>query len=164
MTAPLPDAPSPQSVGGAPTPAAPSASKPARTLTIQLHPADLGMLHVELHVRDGALSVKVRPSQDETVRLLEKDRQALTEMLSSAGHEVEALTIQALPREAAPLAPDLQSASQRGQAQGSAEGERQPGGEGRSQGQPDHRRNHLHQGHENAKSAGERGSGRDLYV
>jgi chemotaxis protein MotD len=161
----VPDAPLLPSVSGGAPPVA-AQPTPVRTLKIQLHPADLGVLHVEMHVRGGALSVKVRPSHDDTARLLENDRQALTDLLRSAGRDVEALTIQALPREVPLPASDLQSAPPRGQAQTSTQGDRQAGAEGRSsQEQPETRRNSFQQGHENhARSSGESGNGRDLYV
>lgn len=163
---PLPDAPASQSVAGKALPAVAAQPTPVRTLTIQLHPEDLGTVEVEMRVNDGALSVKVRATQDDTARLLERDREALTDLLRAAGHDLDSLTIQAPPRETAQAGVDLQSASQRGQAQSSMQGDRQAGAEDRpSEGQPQPRRNPFQQGHENhGKPARESGNGRGLYV
>lgn len=147
--------------------AAPTAHPaPVRNLTIQLNPEDLGRVQIELRVRDGALSVKVRPEHDETARLIENDREVLTDLLRSAGHDIENVTIQALPRETAQAGVDLQSSPQRGQSQTSSQGDRQAGAEDRpSQGQPEGRRNPFHQGHENhGKQTDGRTAGRGLYV
>lgn len=67
---------------------------PMRVLHIQLDPPDLGVLTVKLALRDNALSIKVEAAEPGTVRLLEQDRERLSEMLRSAGYGMEGVTVQ----------------------------------------------------------------------
>jgi chemotaxis protein MotD len=74
--------------------AASGLKEPVRMLTIQLQPEDLGRVEVRLRLQGNALSMQLRAS-NETVRLLEQDRQALTELLRTSGYETETLAIRA---------------------------------------------------------------------
>jgi chemotaxis protein MotD len=62
-------------------------------LTIQLHPAELGQVQVRLRLQGNALSMQLRASSRETARLLENDRQALSELLKGSGYDAETLAV-----------------------------------------------------------------------
>lgn len=68
---------------------------PVKVLRIQLHPADLGEVTVRLTLRQDGLEVQVEATRHDTVRMVEKNREALSDMLRSAGYSVEALTVRA---------------------------------------------------------------------
>jgi hypothetical protein len=78
----------------------------ARVLHIQLDPPDLGVLTVKLALRDNTLSIKVEAAEPGTARLLEQDRERLSEMLRSAGYGMEGVTVQI----SAPERPQAQTA------------------------------------------------------
>jgi chemotaxis protein MotD len=67
---------------------------PTRVLHIQLEPPELGALTVKLALRDNALAITVEASQPATARLLEDDKERLSEMLRSAGYGMEGVTVQ----------------------------------------------------------------------
>ena len=67
---------------------------PVRVLHIQLQPADLGTLTVKLSLRDQMLDVKLEAAEHRTARLLEADREKLTEILRSAGYSLDGVTVQ----------------------------------------------------------------------
>jgi hypothetical protein len=67
---------------------------PVRVLHIQLDPPDLGVLTVKLALRDNALSIQVAAAEPGTARLIERDRERLTDMLRSAGYGMDGVTIQ----------------------------------------------------------------------
>jgi chemotaxis protein MotD len=67
---------------------------PVRTLHIQLQPADLGTLTVKLSLRDQMLDIKLEAAEHRTARILEADREKLTEILRSAGYALDGVTVQ----------------------------------------------------------------------
>jgi chemotaxis protein MotD len=71
-------------------------SEPAitRVLHLQLDPPDLGVLTVKLALRDNTLSIRVEAAEPGTARLLDQDRERLSEMLRSAGYGMEGVTVQ----------------------------------------------------------------------
>ena len=64
-----------------------------RILHIQLQPQDLGTLTVKLWLKGSGLDVKLEAADPHTVRILEADRDRLTDMLRSAGYSVDALAV-----------------------------------------------------------------------
>jgi chemotaxis protein MotD len=70
------------------------AAAPVRTLQIQLQPADLGVLTVKMTLRDQMLDIKLEAVEHRTARILEADREKLTEILRSAGYALDGVTVQ----------------------------------------------------------------------
>jgi chemotaxis protein MotD len=70
---------------------------PVRILHIQLQPADLGLLTVKLALRQGGLDIQVEAAEHRTARLLEADRDRLSDLLRSAGYAVDGLSVQVTP-------------------------------------------------------------------
>jgi chemotaxis protein MotD len=70
------------------------APAPVRTLHIQLQPADMGMLTVKLSMRAEMLDIKLEAAEHRTARLLEADRERLTDILRSAGYALDGVTVQ----------------------------------------------------------------------
>jgi chemotaxis protein MotD len=71
-------------------------AQPLRVLTIQLHPAELGMVTVRIALKDGVLELQVEASRRETARLVDADRDTLSGLLRSAGYHVETMTVRAV--------------------------------------------------------------------
>ncbi len=72
----------------------PSTPAPTRVLHIQLQPPELGTLTVKLSLRDNALDIRLEAAEHHTLRLLEADRDRLSDMLRSAGYAVDGLAVQ----------------------------------------------------------------------
>jgi chemotaxis protein MotD len=117
-----------------------TAPAPVRILHIQLQPQDLGTLTVKLSLKGGGLDVKLEAADPHTVRILEADRDRLTDMLRSAGYSVDALAVLPTSDKSAPnfhafsgASPDNTSpsgggAQQQGQSQtGGAQSDAQRG-------------------------------------
>jgi flagellar hook-length control protein FliK len=74
----------------APTAPATGQSAPlVRTMTIELHPAELGVVTAKLRLTGSALSVKLTAGRPETARLLRREESSLKQLLSADGHAVE---------------------------------------------------------------------------
>jgi hypothetical protein len=71
----------------------PFGGQPLRSLDIALEPAGLGTVTVKLSVRDDVIRVELDTSRSEAAQLLERDRDALTSLMKSAGYQVEHLTV-----------------------------------------------------------------------
>jgi chemotaxis protein MotD len=69
---------------------------PVRTLTIELHPAELGVVTARLRLAGGVLSVKLSASRPATARLLKQEESPLRELLGADGHAVEIGDVNAL--------------------------------------------------------------------
>jgi chemotaxis protein MotD len=148
-----------------------SAPEPVRVLRIQLQPATLGSLTVQLSLRQNALALRVEASEPRTARLLEADREKLADVLRSAGYEVGALIVQpAAPDRAANPAgqtaamPDPRGGEGGAQAQpgGSQAGARSDGGG--QQGGPARHAPSAGPSEEGSHAPGSRPAGRDLYL
>ncbi|MEP9368232.1 flagellar hook-length control protein FliK [Xanthobacter sp. VNH20] len=70
-----------------------SLAGPVRVLEIQLHPDDLGTVNVRLRLTPQGLEVRLRAGNPDTARMLEQDRDALGEILRSAGYQADDLQI-----------------------------------------------------------------------
>lgn len=81
-----------------------AAPGPARVLHLQLQPQDLGVLTVRLTLRDNALEVRVEAAEQRTARMLEADRERLTDILRQAGYSIDTLTVQPAPQAEKPTA------------------------------------------------------------
>lgn len=65
-----------------------------KVLHIQLQPADLGAVTVRMSLKDDALELKLDVSQQGTAHLIQKDHEALSQALRSAGYLVDGVTVQ----------------------------------------------------------------------
>lgn len=102
--------PSDSSAGPARSQAGLSAHKPPagpvlRVLEIQLEPAELGTVSVRMSLRGNALEVHLAADRADTARLVQQDRDALSDRLQAAGYAVDALVIQAKETDRAGAAP-----------------------------------------------------------
>ncbi len=99
------------------TPASPVAdaasgvSAPVRVLSINLHPEELGSVTVRMSLVGDALEVQIEAELPDTAQMLKIDSDQLSDMLRTAGIQVDGLTVRA----AAPDAVSNSSAS--GQSQ-----------------------------------------------
>ncbi|MDX2202215.1 MAG: flagellar hook-length control protein FliK [Hyphomicrobiaceae bacterium] len=94
-------------------------SGPVRVLSINLHPEDLGSVTVRMSLVRDALEVQIDAELPATQRMLQSDSDALSDMLRSAGIQVEGVTVRA-------AAPDTVSAGT-GSSQTMADGQSQGG-------------------------------------
>jgi len=74
-------------------PAQSGSSSPVKVLQIQLQPADLGTVTVRLELKQSELEVHVEASRAETADMLRSDKDALSNLLRSAGYNVDAGSI-----------------------------------------------------------------------
>lgn len=119
------------------SPATPSAG-PMRVLSIDLHPAELGSVTVRMSLAGDTLGVQIEAERSETVRMLQNDASALSDMLRTAGVQVEGVTVRAAQMDTVSSGAGTSqsfmhenSQSQSGGAQADARGS---GGNGREQG------------------------------
>ena len=71
--------------------------QPLKTITVQLSPASLGNVAVELSLKSGQLGVKLQVQEAGTVQLLRQDG-SLAKLLESAGYTVQSLSIHLSPQ------------------------------------------------------------------
>jgi hypothetical protein len=76
-----------------------------KVLHLQLEPANLGSVTVRLALKDNVISVNVEASRHETAFAIEKDREALSNALKSAGYVVDGVSSQP----ADPARPSMQA-------------------------------------------------------
>lgn len=74
-------------------PNGPGLDGPLRLLTLQLHPADLGVVQVRMRLRDGHLEMSLQASREETATLLREGGGVLTDLLRQGGYQLERVTI-----------------------------------------------------------------------
>lgn len=67
---------------------------PARTMTLQLTPADLGTVSVRLHMTGDTLDVSLGVSSQQTLGLLTRDQGSLSSALTSQSYQLNSLVIQ----------------------------------------------------------------------
>jgi chemotaxis protein MotD len=84
----------------------PQLGSAVKVLHIQLQPADLGTVTVRLSLKDQALRLDLEVGRGETAHLIQRDREALSALLRSAGYLVDGLDV----RVADPSGPGQQSA------------------------------------------------------
>jgi flagellar hook-length control protein FliK len=71
-----------------------ASSAPLKVLHILLDPPELGALTVRMSLKNDMLHLQIEASRHETARLIERDQDALSGMLRSAGYSVDGLTVQ----------------------------------------------------------------------
>jgi chemotaxis protein MotD len=96
---------------------------PMKVLHIQLQPAELGTVTIRMSVKDNALRLDLEAGRGDTVRLIQRDQDALSTMLRSAGYLIDGMEVR--------LADEVSSSSQSNMGQ--ANGQPQGGQSGSSQ-------------------------------
>jgi chemotaxis protein MotD len=82
----------PQAAGLVPL-AQPQLGSAVKVLHIQLQPADLGTVTVRISLEDQALRLDVETGRGDTARLIQREREALSSLLRSAGYLVDGLEV-----------------------------------------------------------------------
>jgi len=111
--------------GTATLPAAATA-QPLKVLTVQLNPAELGVVTVRIALKSDGLELQIETDRRETARLVDADRETLSRVLRSAGYNVETVTVRAVDPANGPAALGSQHASPDGSPQPSQAGGSQP--------------------------------------
>ncbi|MCJ2036247.1 flagellar hook-length control protein FliK [Methylobacterium sp. J-068] len=108
---------------------------PLRLLTLQLHPADLGVVLVRMRLRDGQLEMNLHASREETATLLRAGGEVLNDLLRQGGYQPERVTISSGAPAAMPTPADAQAFPTRADANANPDratpdqsGRRQPDG------------------------------------
>ena len=71
-----------------------ASAAPVKVLSIKLDPPELGALTIRMSLKQDILHLQIDASRQETARLIERDRDALSGMLRSAGYNFDGLTVQ----------------------------------------------------------------------
>jgi chemotaxis protein MotD len=71
-----------------------ASSAPVKVLLIQLDPPELGAVAIRMSLKNDVLHLQVEASRHDTAKLIERDQDALSGMLRSAGYAVDGLTVQ----------------------------------------------------------------------
>jgi chemotaxis protein MotD len=79
-----------------------STVQPLKVLTVQLHPAELGVVTIRIALRNDTLELQIETDRHDTARLVHADRESLASQLRSAGYGVETLTVRAVDPSSAP--------------------------------------------------------------
>ncbi|WP_158815826.1 flagellar hook-length control protein FliK [Methylocapsa sp. S129] len=131
---------------------------PIKELDVQLNPASLGSLSIEMRLSNGNLNVTIKAEKPDTLKLIDNERGAISDKLKSLNFSVESLTVKASDAVASGSASADSSntgTSGYGEAQQGQSGQTADGsGNGRSlQGQGDQRQS----ARQNRANAGEPG-------
>lgn len=81
-------------VDGAASPLDPQTGGPTRVLTLRLDPPSLGTVTVKLRLTGGAVEVELTAARAETVQMLQQQRDALTDLMRSAGYSADVALVQ----------------------------------------------------------------------
>ena len=143
-----------------------------KVLHLELKPANLGSVTVKLTLKDNAISIQLEAQRLDTLAVIERERQALTNALTSAGYTVD--SISAVPQSEAGRSQgavagfgDSSSGSQGGPSgqTGQGEGLGSSNGEGRSDQPGTGHSAHRHPSDDNdASVSGVRRDADGLYV
>ncbi|MEJ2118113.1 MAG: flagellar hook-length control protein FliK [Alphaproteobacteria bacterium] len=68
-----------------------------KVLQLRLDPPELGALTVRMSLKQNVLTLQVEATRPETASLIERDREALSGLLRSAGYSVDGLSVQMTP-------------------------------------------------------------------
>jgi chemotaxis protein MotD len=71
-----------------------AAAAQVKVLHIDLQPAELGSIEIRLSLKEDALELRLDASRAETAALIGRDKEALAQMLRSAGYLIDAMTVQ----------------------------------------------------------------------
>jgi chemotaxis protein MotD len=68
---------------------------PIKELDVQLSPANLGSLSIQMRLSNGALNITIKADKSDTVKLIDNERSSISDKLKSLNFSVESLTIKA---------------------------------------------------------------------
>ena len=68
---------------------------PVKELDVQLNPASLGALTIQMRLNNGNLSVTIKVDKSDTLKLIENERSSITDKLQSLNFSVDSLTVKA---------------------------------------------------------------------
>jgi flagellar hook-length control protein FliK len=68
---------------------------PVKELDVQLNPASLGALTIQMRLNNGNLSVTIKADKSDTLKLIENERGSITDKLQSLNFSVDSLTVKA---------------------------------------------------------------------
>jgi flagellar hook-length control protein FliK len=131
---------------------------PVKELDVQLNPASLGALTIQMRLNNGNLSVTIKADKSDTLKLIENERSSITDKLQSLNFSVDSLTVKAsdavasgsASADASNTGTSNYGEAQQGQSGQTADGSR----DGRfSQGAGDQRQS-ARQGRQSANDAG----------
>jgi len=72
-----------------------SSTGPVKELEVQLNPASLGALSIEMRLSDGNLNITIKAAKSDTLKLIENERGSISDKLKSLNFSVETLTVKA---------------------------------------------------------------------
>jgi len=145
-----------------------STAHTVKVLYLQLQPAELGIVTVRMALRNDAIEIQLEAGRQDTALLLQRDSEAISSALRTAGYQVDAMVVRvAAPTAAADGAPVSTGASVPDTATQSQPGTSQSNGraaDGRAhpQQQLDRAPTSRSDSHEDGSTASRAGSG--LYV
>ena len=70
-----------------------------KVLSIELQPVELGTVRVRMSLRDDAMVVEITADRQETARLLQQDREALSRLLQGSGVGADGILVLSRPRD-----------------------------------------------------------------
>jgi chemotaxis protein MotD len=74
----------------------PASLAPVKELDVQLHPASLGALSIEMRLSNGNLTVTIKADKADTLKLIDSERSSISDKLKSLNFSVESLNVKAL--------------------------------------------------------------------
>ena len=108
-----------------------ASAAPVKVLEIQLDPPELGALIIRMSLKDNMLHLQIAAGRHDTMRMIERDQDALSGMLRSAGYSIDGLNVQITTADRGGTAPQQGGGFNPPAGQHSAE--RQPEGSGSGQ-------------------------------
>ncbi len=94
---------------------------PIKELDVQLNPANLGSLTIEMRLSDGKLAVTIKAEKSDTLKLIDSERGSISDKLASLNFSVESVTVKGADAPAANAAgtdPSNSGMASNGGAQG----------------------------------------------
>jgi hypothetical protein len=70
-------------------------TSPVKELDVQLNPASLGAVSIQMRLSNGNLSVSIKADQTDTLQLIDNQRGAIADKLKSLNFSVDSLTVKA---------------------------------------------------------------------
>jgi chemotaxis protein MotD len=87
------DAPSPAKAGNSVSAAS---MGPVKELDVQLNPASLGALSIQMRLSNGNLNITIKAENSDTLKLIGNERSSISDKLKSLNFSVETITVKAL--------------------------------------------------------------------
>jgi chemotaxis protein MotD len=81
--------------GAAANSAAAARTTPVKELDVQLNPASLGAVSIQMRLSNGNLSISIKADQTDTFQLIDNQRGAIADKLKSLNFSVDSLTVKA---------------------------------------------------------------------